>query len=272
MIEDKSTKVNTLWLEAPSPMKGPHPGGQQPQDSVLWSLVVVVLDSQGVLPPRGSGLVSDGRHGGTLHPHMLMKSWPIEEALRVATSTNKLEVEVFPHVAESSVGVLIGQKASCLCLPLRLNDCLTRHPCLWKFISRNSLSVPMQNSRGTTTVKLGAPWLVKEDRSTGRYFCKPSRVYKGTQSAVVVNWSGGHSMRRPSSRRIGSQCSVITSGRSSSDATAQGMKHSEVSMSLQEGMVLAFNPRRLHLTRWTQLVSAVKVSYLLEGCLPSSPL
>ena len=36
-----------------------------------------------------------------------MQSWPIEEAFGVATSTNKKEVEVFPHVAESSVGVLI---------------------------------------------------------------------------------------------------------------------------------------------------------------------
>ena len=37
-----------------------------------------------------------------------MQSWSIEETLRVATSTNELEVEVFPHVAESSVGVLIN--------------------------------------------------------------------------------------------------------------------------------------------------------------------
>ena len=33
---------------------------------------------------------------------------------------------------------------------------------------------------GTTAVKLGAPWLVKEDSTAGRYFYKPSRVYKGT--------------------------------------------------------------------------------------------
>ena len=161
-----------------------------------------------------------------------------------------------------------GQKASCLHLPPRLNDCLTRHPCLWKFISRNSLSVPMRNSRGTTAVKLGGPGLAKEDRAAGRYFCKLSRVYNGTQSAIAVNWSGGHSTRRPSSRRIGSQCSIITSGRSNSDATAQGTKHSEVSMSPREGMVPASNPRRLHLTCWTQLVSAVKVLYLLERMSP----
>ena len=88
-------------------------------------------------------------------------------------------------------------------------------------------------------------------------------MYKGTQSTIVVNWSRGHSTRRPSSQRIGSQCSVITSGRSSSDATAQGTKRSGVSMSLREGVVLASNPRRLHLTCWTQLVSAVRVLYLL---------
>ena len=68
---------------------------------------MVVLDSQGVLPPGGSGLVFDGHHRGTLGPHVLMQSWPIEEALGVATSTDKKEVEVFPHVAESGVGVLI---------------------------------------------------------------------------------------------------------------------------------------------------------------------
>ena len=163
----------------------------------------------------------------------------------------------------SLITLQYGQKASCLHLLLRSNDCLMRHPCLWKFISRNSLSVPMQNSGGTMAVKLDAPWLVKQDRAARRYFCKPSRVYKGTQSTVVVNWSGGHSMRRPSSRRIGSQCSVITSGRSSPDAAARDMKCSEVSMSSQKGMVPASNPRRLHLTHWTQLVSAAKVSYLL---------
>ena len=131
----------------------------------------------------------------------------------------------------SLITLQCGQKASCLCLPLRLNDCLMRHLCLWKFASRNSLPVHMWNSGGTTAVKLGTPWLVKKDRATGRYFCKPSRVYKGTQSTVVVNWSGGHSTRRPSSQRIGSQCSVINLGRSSSDAAAQDTKRSKVLMS-----------------------------------------
>ena len=111
---------------------------------------------------------------------------------------------------------------------------------------------PHGNSGGAMAVKLGAPWLGKEDSAAGRYFCKPSRVYKRTQSARVVNWSGGHSMRRPSLLRIGSQCSVITSGRSDLDAAARGMKRLEVSMSLHEDVVPASSPRRLHLMHWTQ--------------------
>ena len=67
----------------------------------------LVRDLQRVLPPGGSGLVSDGHHRGTLNPHVPMQSWPIEEALGVETSTDKKEVEVFPHVAESSVRVLV---------------------------------------------------------------------------------------------------------------------------------------------------------------------
>ena len=67
----------------------------------------LVRDSQRVLPPGGSGLVSGGHHGGTLSPRVPMQSWPIEEALGVTTSTDKMEVEVLPHMAKSSVGVLI---------------------------------------------------------------------------------------------------------------------------------------------------------------------
>ena len=39
-------------------------------------------------------------------------------------------------------------------------------------------------------VNRGGPVLTKEDRAAGRYLSKPSRVYRGTQSAVAVNWSG----------------------------------------------------------------------------------
>ena len=78
------------------------------QGSAPWSLVWLVRDSQGVLPSRESGLVSDGCHGGTLSPHVLVQSWSIEETLRVATSTDELEVKVFLHVAESHVRVLVN--------------------------------------------------------------------------------------------------------------------------------------------------------------------
>ena len=163
----------------------------------------------------------------------------------------------------SFITLQYGQKASCLCLPPMVNDCLTRHPCRWKFDNRNSLSVPTWHSGGTTAVNRGAPVLAKEDRAMERYLSKPSRVYRGTQYAVAVNWSGEHSTRRPSSRRVGNQWLVITSGKSDSDAAARGTKCSEVLMSSLEGVVPASNPRRLHLMRWTQPLSAAEVSYFL---------
>ena len=230
--------------------------------------VVEVRDSQGVLPPGGSGLVSDGHHRGTLSPHVPVQSWSIEEALQVTTSADKMEVKVLPQwlraVLEFSlITPQYGQKASCLHLPPMVNDCLMRHPCQWKFDNRNSLSMPTWHSRGTTAVNRGTHVLAKEDRAMGRYLSKPSRVYRGTQSAVAVNWSREHSTRRPSSRRIGSQWLVITSGKSDCNAAARGMKCSKVLISFLEGVVPGSNPRRLHLMCWTQPLSAAKVSYLL---------
>ena len=70
----------------------------------MWSR----RDSQGVLPPRGFGAVSDGCHRGTLSPHVLVQSQSIEETLRVATSTDELEVKMHPDMAESRVRVLIN--------------------------------------------------------------------------------------------------------------------------------------------------------------------
>ena len=84
-------------------------------------------------------------------------------------------------------------------------------------------------------IRLGVPGLRKAESTAGKYFCRLSWVYRGIQSAGVVNWPGGHSTRRPSLLRIGSQCSVITSGRSVSDAAVQGTKRLELSMSLLEG-------------------------------------
>ena len=52
------------------------------------------------------GAVSDGGYGGTC-PHVSVESQSIEKASGEATSTDKLEVEMLPHMAEGRVGVLI---------------------------------------------------------------------------------------------------------------------------------------------------------------------
>ena len=100
-----------MLSEAAPPTEGLHRGGQKSQGSTPGSLVWLVRDSQRVLPSGGSGLVSDGHHRGTLSPHVPVQNWPIEEALGVTTSTDKMEVEVFPHVTKSSVRVLIDNSA-----------------------------------------------------------------------------------------------------------------------------------------------------------------
>ena len=84
---------------------------QKSQGSASWSLVWLVRDSQGVLPSRRLGVVSDGHHRGTLSPHVLVQGRSIEKTLRVTTSTDELEVKVLPHVAESRVGVLVNNSA-----------------------------------------------------------------------------------------------------------------------------------------------------------------
>ena len=71
----------------------------------------MVRDSQGVLPSRRLGAVSNGHHRGTQSPHVLVQGQPIEETLGVTTSTDELEVQVLPHMAESRVGVLINNSA-----------------------------------------------------------------------------------------------------------------------------------------------------------------
>ena len=170
----------------------------------------LVSDSQRVLPPGGSGLVSDGCHGGTLSPHVPMQSWSIEEALGVKTSTDKMEVEVLPHMAKSSVGVLIDNSTVWTKgqLPAPFTDSKQlphKTPMPVEGRQQELLVCATRHSRGTTAVNQGAPVLTKEDRAMGRYLSKPSQVYRGTQSAIAVNWSGAHSTRRPSSQRIGSQ-------------------------------------------------------------------
>ena len=57
----------------------------------------------GLLP---FGAISDGSYRGTC-PHVSVESWSIEKALGEATSTDKLEVEMLPHMAEGHVRVLV---------------------------------------------------------------------------------------------------------------------------------------------------------------------
>ena len=61
----------------------------------------------GVLP---LGAVSDGSYQGTCS-HVPVESWSIEEASGKVTSTDKLEVEMLPHMAEGRVRVLVDDSA-----------------------------------------------------------------------------------------------------------------------------------------------------------------
>ena len=61
----------------------------------------------GVLP---FGVVSNGSYRGT-GLHVFVESWSIEEASGETTSTDKLEVDMLPHMAEDHVGVLVDDPA-----------------------------------------------------------------------------------------------------------------------------------------------------------------
>ena len=149
-----------------------------------------VWDLQGVLLPEGSGLLPNGQHRVAQGPHVLIQSLPMREQPPQTKRRLRCFLTWLRVVSEFSlITPQYGQKASCLCLPPMLIDCLTRHSCWWKFVKRNSLSVPMCISRGTTAVKLGSLVFTKVDRAARRCFRRPSREYKGTQSTTAVYWS-----------------------------------------------------------------------------------
>ena len=136
-------------------------------------------DSQGVLPSRRLGVVSDGCHRGTLSPHVLVQGWSIEETLRVTTSTDELEVKVLPHVAESRVGVLVnnsevGTESELSAPPSEAKQLPHEALVMVEVRQKEILVCTHTELRGTMAVKLGAPWLGKEDSATRRCFCKPS--------------------------------------------------------------------------------------------------
>ena len=157
------------------------------------------------LPSRKLGAVSDGCHRGTLSLHALVQVQSIEETLGVTTSTDELEVKVLPHVAESCVRVLInistvGTESKLSAPPSEVKR--------WPHEALMSVEVQQKELLVCTHMELRGyngcqAWCALS--SKGGYFCKPLRVYKGTQSARAVNWSRGHSTRRPSLLRIGSQ-------------------------------------------------------------------
>ena len=92
------------------------------------------------------GVVSDGGYRGTC-PHVSVEGRSIEKASGKATSTDKLEVEMLPHMAEGRVGVLVDDsaiwtKGKLPALPLNVERLPHEAPCQWKLDSRNSLSEP----------------------------------------------------------------------------------------------------------------------------------
>ena len=119
----------------------------------------------------------------------------MREALGVTTSTKKEEVEVFPHMAKGGLGVLIDNstvwtEGHLPALSTNGNRLPYQHSCRWKLVKRNSLSMPTHICGGTMAVKLGSSVLTKVDRTAGRCFSRPSRVYKGTQSPAAIKLSG----------------------------------------------------------------------------------
>ena len=56
------------------------------------------------------GAVSDGGYRGTCS-HVFVESQSIEEACGETTSTEKLEVDMLPHMAKGHVAVLVDNSA-----------------------------------------------------------------------------------------------------------------------------------------------------------------
>ena len=86
---------------------------------------------------------------------------------------------MLPHVAESCVGVLVNNSAvgteSKLSAPPGKVKRLPHEALVSVEVRQKELLVCIHMELGgTTAVNLGLPWLVKEDSTTGRYFCKPS--------------------------------------------------------------------------------------------------
>ena len=116
----------------------------------------------------------------------------MREALGVATSTNKKEVEVFPHMAQGSLRVLIDNSTvwteGQLPAPSTNANRLPHQALMPVEVHQEELPVcahaELRRHRGCqagwSCIHKGGE--LPEDAS--------SRVYKGTQSTAAVNWSG----------------------------------------------------------------------------------
>ena len=118
----------------------------------------------------------------------------MREALGVATSTNKKEVKVLPHMAEGSLRVLIDNStiwAEGQLPALCTNANRLPHQTLMLVeVCQEELPIRAHMAGGTTAVKLGDPMVTRVDRATRRCLHRLSGVYKGTQSTAAVNLSG----------------------------------------------------------------------------------
>ena len=175
---------------------------QKYQGSTSWSLVWLARDSQGVLPSRRLGAVSDGCHRGTLSPHVLVQGQSIEETLRATTTTDELEVKVLPHVAEGHVSVLVNNST------VRTESELSAPPIEAKRLPHEALvmvEVQQKEPLVHTHMELG------RHNSCQAWCTLAGKGGEGHRKILLqtltraVNWSRGHSTRRSSLLRIGSQ-------------------------------------------------------------------
>ena len=110
---------------------------------------------------------------------MFVESWSIEEASGETTSTDKLEVEMLPHMAEGRVRVLVDNstvwtEGKLPVPPFEVERLPHEASVVVEATSKNSLSVPTQNSGGTMAIRLSTPWFGKADSAAERYFWRPS--------------------------------------------------------------------------------------------------
>ena len=176
-------------------MKNLHPGRWEAGRLHKSVVVLFVWGSQGVLLPGGSGLLTNGRHGAALSLHVLIQSLSMREALGVATSTNKKKVQVLPHMAEASLGVLIDN-------PTVWTEGQLPAPCTNANQLPHQALMPVDVCQEELPVQAHAdlwrhhgcqarwPCVHKGDRAAGRCLRRPSGVNKGTQSTAAVNLSG----------------------------------------------------------------------------------